>query len=304
MRTIRIYEYAPGVKITGKRVIALGFFDGVHLGHREILRQAVAEAKRLSLPSAVFTFYSESEGLKGEKRIYPTADKISLIGECGIDEVILADFAEVKSLSAEDFIRKTLTDDLGCALALSGKDFRFGSRAAGDTSLLKETLTALGADLICPEDVKSDGEKISSSKVKSLLEEGNVRAAALLLGAPYFVKSEVKKGLGLGKTFGFPTVNTELSPTLTALPNGVYKCKVRTETSSFNALANVGTCPTVSDREKHMETYILGYDGNLYGEKITISFLDFIRSEKRFSSVEELKKQIKVDIITSFGNEE
>ena len=304
MRAIRIYEYVPGVKITGKRVIALGFFDGVHLGHREILRRAAAEAKRLSLPSAVFTFYSESEGLKGEKRIYPTSDKIALVSECGIDEVILADFAEVKSLSADDFIRKTLTEDLGCALALSGKDFRFGSKAAGDTSFLKETLTSLGADLICPEDVKADGEKISSSKVKSLLEAGNVRAASLLLGSPYFVKSEVKKGLGLGRSFGFPTVNTEIDSGLITLPAGVYKCKVRTDAASFNALTNVGTCPTVSDREKHMETYILGYDGNLYGEKITISFLDFIRSEKRFSSIEELKKQIKVDIITSFGNEE
>ncbi len=304
MRAILIREYEPGKCFAGKRVVALGFFDGVHLGHREILKRAVCEAKKRSLPSAVFTFYSESDGIKGEERIYSTKEKLSLISECGIDEVIISDFNAVRSLSAEDFIRKTLIEGLGASVALSGKDFRFGKGALGNTEMLACSLGALGAELICPEDVEIDGEKISSTRVKELLRSGSVKRAAELLGAPYFVKSTVKRGLGLGRGFGFPTVNIEMEKNAVSLPSGVYKCRAEAAGLSYKAITNVGSCPTVSDREKHIETYIIGYEGDLYGEKISVSFLDFIRPEKKFDSVEQLKMQINIDINTALGNEE
>lgn len=304
MRAITIYDYTAGMKLSGKRVIALGFFDGVHLGHREILCRAVSEAKRLSLPCAVFTFISETDGFKGEKRIYSTKEKISLITECGVEEIIIADFSKVRSVSAEDFINDILIDSLGCALALSGRDFRFGKGALGDTELLEKSLKARGANLICPEEVRADGEKISSSKIKKLLEEGKVKKAAELLGMPYFIKSKVQRGLGLGKTFGFPTVNTEISEGMPSLLSGVYVCEVKIKDTRYPALANVGTCPTVSSREKHIETYIINYDGDLYGEEITICFLDFLRAEKKFETIEQLKMQINIDINTAFGNKE
>ena len=301
---MKVYEYERGKALLGKRVIALGFFDGVHLGHREILKRAVSEAKKLSLPSAVFTFSSENENIKGEGRIYSTKEKLALLSEFGVDEVIISDFDALKSISADDFICEILVGELGCAIALSGKDFRFGNGALGDTELLAAALKKEGALLICPDEVRADGEKISSSRIKKLLISGDVKKANELLGRPYSLSSEVKKGLGLGKSFGFPTVNTEIEKGLVSLRAGVYKCEVKIGKKKYNAIANVGTCPTVSDREKHTETYIIDFTGDLYGEKIVISFLDFIREEKKFETVEQLQKQIKLDINSSFDKEE
>ena len=186
--------------------------------------RTVQEARRLSLPAAAFTFFSEGNGLKGEKRIYPTREKLSLISECGIDEVIIANFEDVRSISAEDFIEKTLVGDLGCALALSGKDFRFGMGAKGDAELLGRMLRKHGSDLISHDFVRADGEKISSSRIKELLLCGDVKRAAELLGEPYMQKSEVKRGLGLAHSFGFPTVNIAGCEHCISLPSGVYKC--------------------------------------------------------------------------------
>jgi len=295
--------YKNGAVIENTRVIALGFFDGVHIGHRKILAEARAEADGLGIPLAVFTF-SLDASIKDEKRIYTEDERLFLFEECGVDEIIIASFSDMKELSGESFVNEFLIEKYGCTVCVVGEDFRFGRGAAYDADRLSLLMAWAGRKCITVDDVTIEGKRVSTTEIKEYLSAGNVDKANRALGSPYLIISTVTHGRGVGKTLGFPTVNTELSPTLIALPNGVYKCKVRTETSSFNALANIGTCPTVSDREKHMETYILGYDGNLYGEKITISFLDFIRSEKRFSSVEELKKQIKVDIITSFGNEE
>ncbi len=303
MRAI-IYSYTPGQRLCGKRVIALGYFDGVHKGHREILKRAAAEAKALGAAASVFTFTSVSDSFKGSGRIYSNESKISLISECGIDDIIIADFEAVKSISAEDFISKTLIADLGCILAVSGKDFRFGEGARGNTELLKERIEKFGAGLICPSDVVADGEKISSSKIKELLSLGNVKKAGELLGAPYFVKSKVVRGLGIGKSFGFPTVNTEIEKGTVSLPCGVYKCVCQIDKKSFHALTNVGTCPTVSNREKHMETYIIGCEEDLYDREIKICFLDFLRSEKKFETKEALIMQIKDDIFAAFGNKE
>ena len=304
MRAIIIREYELGKKLCGKRAVALGFFDGVHLGHREIIETAVKEAKARSIISAVFTFSSESENIKDDKRIYSTKEKSELIAECGVEEIIICDFSKVKSLSAEDFITKTLCEDLGCALAVSGEDFRFGSGALGNTDLLRKTLLSHGSELICPSDVVWEGEKISSSKIKRLIEEGNVKKAAKMLGSPFFVKSRVKRGLGLGKTFGFPTVNTDLPKVFPNLSSGVYKCVCNIDSKEYRALTNVGTCPTVGERERHIETFLIDFEGDLYDREIRIYFLDFIRPERRFDSVEDLKKQIKVDINNSFGAKE
>ncbi len=301
---MKIYKYSPGVKIPSKRVIALGFFDGVHRGHRAILKATAEEAKRLSLPSAVFTFFSESDGLKGAKRIYGTDEKIRLTEKCGIDEIILASFREVKDITAEDFAKKALISELGCATALCGTDFRFGRGAEGEASLLKRILNEGGANLITPAAVCDGGDKISSSFIKKLLGEGNVRRAAELLGEPYSVLGEIKHGLGLGKNFGFPTVNTEISESEPDMRSGVYKCSVEINGRIYGALTNVGICPTVGKRERHRETYIMDYDDDSYGMNVRISFLDFIREEKKFSSTEELTKQINEDINKAFGSED
>jgi len=301
---MKTYNYIPGKKLDGKRVIALGFFDGVHLGHREIISGAVTMGEKLSLPSAIFTFISESDGIKGDGRIYSTEKKLELIEQLGIDEAIVADFGTVKNVSAADFVTDILLGELGCDIALSGDDFRFGKGALGNTELLRTLLEKNGAELISPSEVREGGEKISSSRIKKLLTMGDVRKAAELLGSPYFVRSKVRRGLGLGKSFGYPTVNTEIGEGEISLLSGVYKCSADIDGKTYDALSNVGTCPTVGERKKHIETYILGFNGNLYGSNITVKFLDFVRPEIKFESVNQLTKQIKLDINNTFGSED
>lgn len=297
-----VHDYKDSKRLAGKRVIALGFFDGVHKGHREILSAARCEADRLSLPCSVFTFRSEGADFKGDK-IYSTENKLLLLESIGIDEVILADFEKLKEISAEDFVERILIAELGCKTALCGEDFRFGKGALGGVSLLKEISKRLGFGLIIQGEVQADGEKISSSRIKKLLSEGNVKKAAELMGEPFFSVGEVKRGLGLGKSFGFPTVNTEIEGGEVSLLSGVYKCSCEMGGKTYNALTNVGVCPTVGDREKHMETYILDCNEELYGKKIKIKFLDFVRKEKKFESAEQLIMQIKLDINKTFGSE-
>jgi riboflavin kinase/FMN adenylyltransferase len=170
--------------------------------------------------------------------------------------------------------------------------------------MLLELMKSLGGGLICPKDVMLSGEKISSTRVKTLLKEGRVKEAGELLGRAYSVKKQIRHGLGLGKSFGFPTVNTDICESDPALAFGVYKCLTKIDGVTYNSLTNVGTCPTVGKREGHRETFIVGFDGDLYGKEIEIYFLDFVRGEKRFESVEELIMQIKDDIKTCFESEE
>ena len=303
MRAMRIYKYTPDTEISGKRVIALGFFDGVHLGHREIIKRAIDEARALFLPSAVFTFSGESFMLKGG-HLYSTEEKLHILESLGIDEVILADFSAMKEMEAAGFVTDTLLSDLGCIAALCGNDFRFGKGAVGNTSLLSSLLSENGASLICVDDVTENGRKISSTLIRELIREGKIEEANRLLGSPYIIKCRVKKGLGLGKTFGFPTVNADIDERGADILSGVYKCICRVDGEGYRALTNVGVCPTVSDRNKHIEAYLLDYSGDLYGKEIVLEMLDFLRPEIKFESKEELIMQIKLDINKAFGEKE
>lgn len=292
-----VYEYARGERPSGKRVCALGFFDGVHLGHRALFREARAAAGRLSLPFAVFTFISESRSVKsGGERLYSTADKLSLIEECGADEVILADFDSLKSTSPEDFVHRLLCGECGTVCAVTGEDFRFGRGAAGDASCLRALIEERGGTVITVPDVTLGGEKVSTSAVKRALCEGRVEAANAMLGSPFFIGARVEHGRGVGRTLGFPTVNCSSPAAEGVLRRGVYRSEVSLGGARYPALTNVGTCPTFEERESHAETYILDFDGAVYDENIRIYLYEFLRDEKRFSSPEELKMQIKLDI--------
>ena len=284
-------------------VLALGFFDGVHRGHREIISTAVKKAAQHSLPSAVFTFTGEGFLLKGG-HIYSTEEKLSILEELGVDEVILADFSEIKNTEAEDFVTEILLGDLGCAIAVSGEDFRFGRGALGNASLLSSILTQNGAALLCPDDVTEDGKKISSTSIREFLKAGKIKEANNLLGSPYFISCEVKRGLGLGKELGFPTANADFDERGIDILSGVYKCVCKVGEKELFAIANIGVCPTVSDRKKHIEAYLLNFSGDLYGAKIRLEILDFIRPEIKFNSIEDLIMQIKLDINNNFSEKE
>ena len=292
-----VYEYGKNERPCGKRVVALGFFDGVHLGHRKIISTAIARAKELGVPSAVFTFRSESPSAKqSAARLYSTAAKLELIDECGVDEVILADFEDVRGISAEDFVTKLLIGDFGCVSAIAGRDFRFGHYAAGDVTLLRSLIEPTGGECIIAEDVILHEDKISTTEIKGLMARGDIKGANEMLGAPYFLEATVEHGRGVGRTLGFPTVNCTLKEQQGLLKHGVYTSKIVTRGGTYPALTNVGICPTFDARPEHAESFILDFDGDIYGECVRIVMISYLRTEIKFDSPDKLREQIASDI--------
>lgn len=294
---MRIYEYSKALKLKEEHSIALGFFDGVHLGHRALISQTVADAKARGIKSAVFTFYSEEAMPKSDRgRLYSTEKKLSIFEELGIDTVVIARFSDVCDLSPSEFVQGILVSSLLCRTAVCGKDFRFGKAASGNVQALSSLLAECGARCIALEDVTLKSGKVSTSAIKEFLRTGRLQEANEMLGAPYSIDARVEHGRGVGHSLGFPTLNTSLGYAEGILKKGVYSSCVTIDGLKLRALTNVGTCPTFEKRDTHAETFILDYDGNLYEKKVNIALHSFLREEMRFDSPEALTEQIKKDI--------
>lgn len=290
------YEYIPGEKyFFNGALIALGLFDGVHRGHRYLLKRAKALAEEMQLPFAVFTFRSEGALQKNAAPIYSTENKLNILESIGADAVVLADFEKTKGISASDFINLSLIEDMNCRAAVCGEDFRFGSSAQGNADMLKSKLGACGRTVLVVDEQKAGNEKISTTRIKALLAAGSIPEANSLLGKPYFINGEVSHGNGFGKKLGFPTVNTDIPKDVFRIKTGVYLSFADIDGIRQPAITNIGTCPTFSERPLHAETYLMDFNGDLYGRRLEISFLDFIRGEVKFNTPEELTAQIKAD---------
>ena len=290
---MKIYEYTCGMKLPRGALTALGLFDGVHEGHRRLLRGAREIAAARGLTFTVFTFRTETLK-KGDGALYSTEEKLHLFASVGVEAVILADFDDISGVSAEDFIKKLLIEDMGCEAAVAGFDFRFGNGAAGDAAFLASVMRREGRECIIETEHKLDGEKISTTRIKELLREADVERARIFLGAPYFITASVQHGRGEGRTLGFPTLNLD-SPSLKNLKRGVYRCAADIDGRLCTAVTNVGTCPTFEEREVHAEAHLIDFEGDLYGKSIRIFFLGYLRDERRFESPESLVLQINVD---------
>lgn len=294
---MRIYEYKPGcLPRLDASAVALGFFDGVHLAHRELIEKTVRQAHTKGLESAVFTFSSECEALKNAvPRIYSTEEKLDIISSVGVDTAIVADFSSVCSMSAEQFISDTLVGDLNASVVLAGYNFRFGKGALGDASALKEGMARHGREALILDKYLFSGKPLSSSLVREALSVGDVALAGKMLGAPYRLRARVVHGRGEGRGMGIPTLNTDIQPTRLAPRLGVYRTAVAIDGRLYTGLTNVGKCPTFGERAVHAETYILDFCADLYGRDVNIYFLGFLRDERRFASAEELLSQIERD---------
>lgn len=300
---MKIFEYKYGESLQIKNTaVALGYFDGVHLAHRELITLTVKEAHSRGLTPAVFTFSAEDATIKpSAARIYPTDLRLSILEELGIEVAVVADFSSVASLSPEKFVSEVLIGAMGMRLAASGYNFRFGKGAMAGASELSSLCYIYGAECLLLEERGFGGAPISSSRIREALFEGEVRLATDLLGAPYRMGGRVERGRGVGHKLGFPTVNTRIPEGSVKMKNGVYKTAVRVEGKLFPAITNVGTCPTFEVREAHAETFIKDFSGDLYGKEVEVLFLDFIREERKFESAEELIMQINIDKIIAFG---
>ena len=291
---IKSYRYPEKLNI-GKCAVALGYFDGVHIGHRELISLLVREAKAEGLKSYILTFEDNlAKTKKTQSIIYNTEEKLRIFKSLGVDGVIVADFTSIAGLSPESFVHDVLIDSLGVELAISGYNFRFGKFAAADSSKLIELMENKGKRALVLSERRIDGHSLSATVIRELIRDKRLDEATKMLGAPYFIEGTVERGLGLGTGFGFPTVNIPIRETSPLAP-GVYRTAVKIGDKLYTGVTNVGSCPTVKEREIHTETLIADFDGNLYGQNIRIYFLGYLREEKLFDSVDELREQIYFD---------
>lgn len=276
-------------------VLALGFFDGVHMAHRGLLERARREADRLSLPLAVFTFSGKSGIKKSSPRIYPDSDRLELLADCGVDISFVADFDRLKEVSPERFVEDWLIGIFSTRVAACGYNFRFGKDAGGDAEYLRRALEKRGVQCIVLEKMTVSGERVSTTRIRELLSVADVRSAARLLGTPYFISGKVERGDGRGHTLGIPTVNTPIEEGALPVPHGVYASLTVIDGAAYRSLTNIGKCPTFTARAAHAETTILGFSGDLYGKALRVYLVEYLREERVFESPEALIKQIKLD---------
>ena len=290
---MQIYEYPGENRIDGKCVLALGFFDGVHIAHRDLIKTARKIAEEKGLPLGIFTFTGDVKG--GAERIYSDREKNRIFESLGADFTVYADFAAIKDLSPEEFVKNVLVSSLGCAISVAGFNFRFGRGASGDAESLTVLMAKSGGEAVIKNEITQDGETVSSTRIRDLLTSGRMKEATSLLGAPYYIIGRVEHGNKTGRTLGFPTVNLPLVDGAVTLKRGVYRSAVPIGEKIYHGITNIGTCPTFDERSVHSETYILDFEGDIYGEEICIYLLDFMREEIAFSTPNDLKMQINID---------
>lgn len=286
----------------GPLAVALGCFDGVHIGHADILRHLVDAAAVRGMKSAVWTFDDPLVGTLSRAKSAPNIttlhEKLDRIAALGVDYAVLADFAEVKSLPPDVFVRDVLVGQLGCAFAVCGFNFRFGAGAAGDSDTLLNLMRDCGGEGIVIPPVMLGTHIVSSTLVRRCLQDGDMEMAARLLGRPFSIDFPVVRGHQLGRKIGIPTINQDF-PEHHVIPHtGIYACLCDVDGSAYLGVANVGCRPTVSggDLKINCETHIIQYSGFLYDRSIRVSFYQKLRDEKKFSSVEQLRLAIGEDI--------
>lgn len=281
-------------------VVALGNFDGVHLGHRAVLERAVAEARRQGGVAVAATFWPHPRaviGGGGPPGLLTTLEgrREELLRQ-GADEVRVIPFdGQLSKKSPRAFVEDVLVGELGAGAVVVGENFRFGHKASGDFRDLRAAMREHGGEAFAVE-VRGGAAGISSTRIRDLLAGGAVSEASKLLGRPYTVRGEVVVGDRRGRTIGFPTANVVPDPAVIVPAGGVYACTVGAKKQVYPACTNVGVAPTFGRKENRIEAYLLDFEGDLYGEVVDVAFLQKIRDEKRFSGVEELKEQIRRDV--------
>lgn len=290
-----VYDIIPS---ENESFTALGFFDGVHLGHKDVICTAVENAKALGVKSCVLTFSRRPKSiLTGESDMFLTteSEKIRLIESLGVDLLYIVDFKEMMSLSGEEFVKIILVDNLKCKEVVCGFNYHFGKGGKCDSNALAKICEKYNCKTISREPILYDGECISSSRIRNLLQNGNVLSANKMLGHKFGYCLEVVHGRQLGRTIGIPTIN-QTFPENFCLPKfGVYASLVTIDGKEYRGVTNIGVKPTVGSDKPVSETWILNYSGNLYDKKVDIRLLDFVRAEQKFASISELKNQILKD---------
>jgi riboflavin kinase / FMN adenylyltransferase len=271
------------------RHLAVGEFDGVHLGHREVIRGA----------DTVLTFEPHPRTVvapdSAPKLLTSLEIKADLIAGLGVDELVVIPFDGARmAQTAQEFIDQELVGRLGAERVSVGENFRFGNRARGDAALLREQ-SAFETRVV--ELVEADGEIISSTHIRGLVAAGDVAAAARFLGAPFQMRGTIAHGDKRGRSLGFPTANLVPDPRLVVPDHGIYACRATIDGSAFVAAVNVGVRPTFkTGRGLLVEAFLLDFEGDIYGREMRLDFVERLRGERRFDSVDALVEQMGADV--------
>tara|TARA_B100001063_G_scaffold47532_1_gene41322 strand:- start:19 stop:924 length:906 start_codon:yes stop_codon:yes gene_type:complete len=297
---MKIYKNVKLNKKHHKGVIAIGNFDGVHLGHQKVIAEARKKAKKNKIPLGIMTFEPVPVMFFNTKiknhRINSLEQKKSQLKKLKVDFLIIIKFNKFfSSLTAKQFIIKIISNKTRCKFLYVSRNFKFGHKRQGNIQTLKDYEKSYNYKSLIIKPYKKNKKIISSSLIRKKIAEGKVQEANSLLNRKWEVKGKVIKGQKRGRLIGFPTCNIKLNNYI--VPRlGVYAVKVNGQKFSKNGIANIGLRPTFNGKNLLLETNIFGINKNLYNKDIGISFKKFIRPEKKFKDLEHLKKQIKIDI--------
>ena len=299
---MRVYNDRFLIEKNDDTIITIGTFDGVHLGHQEIFNVLINKSKNNGCRSFVITFEPHPRMViqpNSDLKLLTTfEEKVEILEEMGIDNLLVIPFTkEFSQLTSEEFFRKFILDGIGIKKMVIGYDHHFGKGRDGDEQKIRELGALNNFEVQKTEAVTINEIVVSSSKIRNALSEGEVKTAAQMLGRNYSFSGLVVVGDKRGRELGFPTANIQLENESKLIPkNGVYAVKVFLEERIFNGVMNIGLRPTFKDTKIVLsEVHILNFDEEIYGKKIRIEFIERIRDEKKFSSKEELIKQIEID---------
>ncbi|MBE6807635.1 MAG: riboflavin biosynthesis protein RibF [Ruminococcaceae bacterium] len=283
------------------RSVALGLFDGLHPGHRQVILAAMQGIED-TVTRCVYTFDRATVTTKmSAGELCTPEEETALLGAMGVDELIRVDFATVRHLTPEDFVREILHRQLGAVKVTCGFNYRFGAGGSGDATLLTRLCAAYDIAVTVVPEVDVDGLPINSTAIRAAIAAGDMVLARRLLGRPYGLQVTVTEGQQLGRRLGLPTINQVLPPYLCQPKFGVYASCVQVGTAVYPAVTNIGVRPTVGANQPLAETYLLNYTGDLYGTTPTVYPLRYLREEQVFPSLEALKAQIGLDVAATEG---
>jgi riboflavin kinase/FMN adenylyltransferase len=288
----------------GEHALAIGVFDGVHLGHQMLIGRMLDEARSRNLTGGVITFHPHPLAVvRPEIKVSYLESlerRVELLGKLGVDFISVLQFtSELQQVSAADFAR-LLVEESGLRLLVVGEDFRLGRGGEGTIAVLTALGEELGFEVLPVPLLGDDSDRVSSTRVRNALAAGEMEAVGDLLGRSFFLRGPVLHGDERGRQIGFPTLNIGVSADRRLPPNGVYVTRAHVGDREFDACTNIGVRPTFEGDSRHLvETHLLDFEGDLYGELVTVELLHRLRSEKKFNGIDELIAQIQRDVVST-----
>lgn len=282
-----------------KTAVAIGNFDGVHIGHQKLIGELLVQAKENSLTPFIYTFKEHPQNtLKGDETVKAVTDnkeKEEIFIKLGVSDFVFEDFSRVRELEPEEFVKKILVDKLNIKIAVVGENNRFGKDAEGNVGLLKKLGEKYGFSVIEVKPLVVDNEVCSSSGIRRAIENGNLEKVWKITERPFSVKGEVISGKELGRTYGFPTANIIYPDGKVKLKEGVYATSTKIDDKVCMSITNVGRTSFDKEKIERVETHIIDFDEDIYGKEISVSFIKLLREFVPFKSIDELEKQLAKD---------